>query len=68
MKVAVLGGGVVGVTSAYYLAKAGYEGALIDRQAGLARRSYSAGLLAPPQYWPRSKFSWPAPEATSPSC
>ncbi len=36
MKVAVLGAGVIGVTSAYYLAKAGHEVTVIDRQAGPA--------------------------------
>ena len=36
MKVAVLGAGVIGVTSAYYLAKAGHEVAVIDRQPGPA--------------------------------
>jgi glycine/D-amino acid oxidase-like deaminating enzyme len=36
MKVAVLGAGVIGVTSAYYLAKAGHEAAVIDRQPGPA--------------------------------
>ena len=36
MKVIILGAGVVGVTSAYYLAKAGHEVTVIDRQAGPA--------------------------------
>lgn len=36
MKVVVLGGGVVGVTSAWYLAKAGHEVTVIDRQSGPA--------------------------------
>jgi D-amino-acid dehydrogenase len=36
MKVAVLGAGVVGVTSAYYLAKAGHAVTVIDRQPGPA--------------------------------
>ena len=34
MKVVVLGGGVVGVVSAWYLAKAGHEVTVIDRQSG----------------------------------
>ncbi|MEO6395686.1 MAG: D-amino acid dehydrogenase [Devosia sp.] len=34
MKVLVLGSGVIGVTSAYYLAKAGHEVIVIDRQPG----------------------------------
>lgn len=49
MKVAVLGAGVVGVTSAYYLAKAGHEVTLIDRQAGVALETSfaNAGEISP---------------------
>ncbi|MBP7705482.1 MAG: D-amino acid dehydrogenase [Caulobacter sp.] len=49
MKVAVLGGGVVGVASAYYLAKAGHEVVLIDRQAGPAMETSfaNAGEVSP---------------------
>src|SRR3546814_9994466 len=36
MKVIVLGAGVVGVTSAWYLAEAGHEVVLVDRQPGPA--------------------------------
>ena len=36
MRVAVLGGGVVGVTSAYQLARAGHDVTVIDRQSGPA--------------------------------
>lgn len=36
MKVIVLGAGIIGVTSAYQLAKAGHEVIVIDRQAGPA--------------------------------
>jgi len=36
MKIAVLGAGVVGVTSAWYLARAGHEVTLIDRQDAAA--------------------------------
>jgi glycine/D-amino acid oxidase-like deaminating enzyme len=34
MKIAVLGSGVVGVTSAWYLRQAGHEVVVIDRQEG----------------------------------
>ena len=34
MRVIVLGAGVIGVTSAYYLAKNGHEVTVIDRQSG----------------------------------
>ena len=36
MKVVVLGAGVIGVTSAWYLAKAGHEVTVVDRQRGPA--------------------------------
>jgi len=36
MKVVILGGGVIGVTSAYYLAKAGHEVEVIERQPAAA--------------------------------
>lgn len=49
MKALVLGGGVVGVASAYYLGVAGCEVTLIDRQATAASEtSYgNAGLVSP---------------------
>lgn len=49
MKVVVLGGGVIGVTSAYYLAKAGHEVELIDRQPGAALETSfaNAGEISP---------------------
>ena len=34
MKIAVLGAGVVGVTSAWYLARAGHQVVLIERREG----------------------------------
>lgn len=34
MKILILGAGVIGVTSAYYLAKAGHEVTVLERQAG----------------------------------
>jgi D-amino-acid dehydrogenase len=36
MKIAILGSGVIGVTSAWYLAQAGHEVTVIDRQSGPA--------------------------------
>jgi D-amino-acid dehydrogenase len=49
MKVAVLGSGVIGVTSAYYLAKAGHEVTVVDRQPGPALETSfaNAGEVSP---------------------
>ncbi|WP_286239439.1 D-amino acid dehydrogenase [Neptuniibacter halophilus] len=49
MQVLVLGAGVVGVTSAWYLAKAGHEVTIIDRQVDVAlETSYgNAGQISP---------------------
>ncbi|MDO9476469.1 MAG: D-amino acid dehydrogenase [Pseudohongiella sp.] len=49
MKVLVLGSGVIGITSAWYLANAGHEVTVIDRQPGPAQEtSYAnAGKISP---------------------
>jgi D-amino-acid dehydrogenase len=49
MKILVLGSGVVGTSSAYYLAKAGHEVEVIDRQpgAGLETSFANAGQISP---------------------
>ncbi len=49
MKVAILGGGVIGVTTAYELALAGHEVVVIDRQpyAGLETSFGNAGEISP---------------------
>ncbi len=49
MKVIVLGAGVLGVTSAWYLAKAGHEVTVIDRQPGPALETSfaNAGEISP---------------------
>lgn len=49
MKVIVLGAGVLGVTSAWYLAKAGHEVTVIDRQTGPALETSfaNAGEISP---------------------
>jgi D-amino-acid dehydrogenase len=58
MKVIVLGGGVIGVSTAYYLAKSGVEVTLIDRQAGPAMETSfaNAGQVSPGYSTP-----WAAP-------
>src|SRR4029079_7994034 len=49
MKIMVLGSGVIGVTSAYYLARAGHEVTVIDRQPkpGLETSFANAGEVSP---------------------
>ncbi|PMS35555.1 D-amino acid dehydrogenase small subunit [Trinickia symbiotica] len=49
MRVIVLGSGVVGVTSAYYLARAGHEVTVVDREAGPALETSfaNAGQISP---------------------
>lgn len=49
MRVIVLGSGVVGVTTAYYLAKAGHDVTVIDRQPGPALETSfaNAGQISP---------------------
>jgi D-amino-acid dehydrogenase len=49
MRVLVLGSGVIGVTSAYYLAKSGADVTVLDRQAFAgAETSYAnAGQISP---------------------
>ncbi|MFD2250678.1 D-amino-acid dehydrogenase [Pseudochelatococcus lubricantis] len=59
MKVIVLGAGVVGVTSAWYLAKAGCDVTVIDRQQGPALETSfaNAGQISPGYASP-----WASPE------
>jgi len=49
VKVLILGGGVIGVTSAYYLAKAGHTVTVVDRQPGPALETSfaNAGEVSP---------------------
>src|SRR6201986_751765 len=49
MKILILGSGVVGTSSAYYLAQAGHEVEVIDRQpgAGLETSYANAGQVSP---------------------
>jgi D-amino-acid dehydrogenase len=49
LKVLILGSGVIGVTSAYYLARAGHEVTVVDRQAGPALETSfaNAGEVSP---------------------
>ncbi|GAA5174831.1 D-amino acid dehydrogenase [Niveibacterium umoris] len=58
MKTLVLGGGVIGVSTAYYLARAGVEVTVIDRQPGVALETSfaNAGQVSPGYSTP-----WAAP-------
>lgn len=49
MKIVILGGGVIGVTTAYYLTRAGHEVIVVDRQqgAGLETSFANAGEISP---------------------
>ena len=60
MKTLVLGGGVVGVTTAYFLAKAGHEVTLIEEKDGLGLEASAgnAGIIAPGH-----SFAWASPRA-----
>lgn len=58
MKVIVLGGGVIGVTTAWYLAKSGASVTVLDRQDGAAQETSfgNAGQVSPGYSTP-----WAAP-------
>ena len=60
MKTLVLGGGVVGVTTAYFLAKAGHEVTLLEEKhaLGLEATGGNAGIIAPGH-----SFAWASPRA-----
>ena len=60
MRVVILGAGLMGVTSAWYLAEAGHEVTVIDRREGVARETSfaNAGLVAPGHV-----YSWASPRA-----
>jgi D-amino-acid dehydrogenase len=62
VKVLVLGGGVVGVTAAYYLGRDGHEVEVIERNAEAAKEtSYAnAGLVSP-----GDSYAWASPAALS---
>src|SRR6266508_3490129 len=60
MKTLVLGGGVVGVTTAYFLAKAGHEVTVVEEKdgVGLEASAGNAGIIAPGH-----SFAWASPRA-----
>src|SRR5262249_31425748 len=60
MRVLVLGGGIAGVTAAYFLAKDGHEVTLLEEQEGAGRAATpaNAGITAPGH-----SFAWASPKA-----
>ena len=58
MQVAVIGGGVIGVCTAYFLAEAGHQVVVLERHGNVAEEaSYgNAGVIAPGYVMP-----WAAP-------
>jgi len=60
MKTLVLGGGVVGVTTAYFLAQSGHEVTILEEKAGLGLEASAgnAGIIAPGH-----SFAWASPKA-----
>jgi D-amino-acid dehydrogenase len=60
MKIVVMGGGVIGVTTAYYLARDGHEVTVLDRQPEAASETSfaNAGLIAPGH-----AYAWSSPKA-----
>ncbi|CAB4335740.1 MAG: FAD-dependent oxidoreductase [Actinobacteria bacterium] len=60
MKTIVLGGGIIGVTTAYYLAKDGHEVTVIEKnqEVGQEATGVNAGLIAPGHC-----FAWASPAA-----
>jgi D-amino-acid dehydrogenase len=60
VKTLVLGGGVVGVTTAYFLAKAGHEVTVVEEKdaLGLEATAANAGIIAPGH-----SFAWASPRA-----
>ena len=60
MRVLVLGGGIAGVTAAYFMARDGHEVTVVEAQAalGLDATSGNAGIIAPGH-----SFAWASPRA-----
>ncbi len=60
MKILVLGGGIAGVTAAYYLGKDGHDVTLLEANAelGLEATKGNAGIVAPGH-----SFAWGSPKA-----
>ena len=60
MRILVLGGGIAGVTAAYFLARDGHAVTLVEEQEGVGRdaSAANAGIIAPGH-----SFAWASPKA-----
>src|SRR5207245_4306174 len=60
LRILVIGAGVVGVTSAYYLARAGHQVTVVEKEgeAATLASAGNAGLIAPGH-----SFAWASPSA-----
>lgn len=60
MRIVVIGGGVAGITSAYYLARDGHEVTVLEKAGDLGTDATggNAGLIAP-----NHSFAWASPQA-----
>src|SRR5688572_2618599 len=60
MRVLVLGGGIAGVTAAYFMARDGHEVTVVEEQDGLGldATAANAGIIAPGH-----SFAWASPRA-----
>jgi D-amino-acid dehydrogenase len=60
VKVLIIGGGVIGITTAYYLVKAGVSVTLLERSdaAGMEASAGNAGFVSP-----SDSFAWASPSA-----
>lgn len=60
MRTTIVGGGVIGVTTAYYLAQEGHEVTVVEKESSLGTDATggNAGLIAPSH-----SFAWASPQA-----
>jgi D-amino-acid dehydrogenase len=60
MKTIIIGGGIIGVATAYYLAKAGDDVTVVERLPGVAQETSfaNAGLISPGH-----SYTWASPQA-----
>lgn len=60
MKIAILGGGIVGVTTAYFLARSGAQVTVIEKNTDVAMQTSfaNAGLISPGH-----SYTWASPQA-----